>query len=157
SFGDRQERERAQCFTSLPPSWDRLTRHTSAVTRSGGSAWTTLRRKGWQIKGGDTGLSSPGRRRDLFLDELNARAPMVRASCYQLVLDRKLGEYTLPEGWAIVAGRQSRFGPCRYDADAHTLAESVRSHRLRGGRAGMVRVGDQDRYLARGHRLHSFP
>jgi hypothetical protein len=24
-------------------------------------------------------------------------------SCYQLVLDRKLGEYTLPEGWAIIA------------------------------------------------------
>jgi hypothetical protein len=28
---------------------------------------------------------------------------MVQASCYQLVLDRKLDEYTLPEGWAIVA------------------------------------------------------
>jgi hypothetical protein len=28
---------------------------------------------------------------------------MVQASCYQLVLDRKLGEYTLPDGWAIVA------------------------------------------------------
>jgi len=28
---------------------------------------------------------------------------MVQASCYQLVPDRKLGEYTLPEGWAIVA------------------------------------------------------
>jgi hypothetical protein len=39
----------------------------------------------------------------LFLDELNAASAMVQASCYQLVLDRKLGEYTLPEGWAIVA------------------------------------------------------
>jgi MoxR-like ATPase len=39
----------------------------------------------------------------LFLDELNAAPPMVQASCYQLVLDRKLGEYTLPDGWAIVA------------------------------------------------------
>jgi hypothetical protein len=39
----------------------------------------------------------------LFLDELNAAAPMVQASCYQLVLDRKLGEYTLPDGWVIVA------------------------------------------------------
>jgi MoxR-like ATPase len=38
----------------------------------------------------------------LFLDELNAAA-MVQASCYQLVLDRKLGEYTLPDGWAIIA------------------------------------------------------
>ena len=39
----------------------------------------------------------------LFLDELNAAPAMVQASCYQLVLDRKLGEYTLPEGWAIFA------------------------------------------------------
>jgi hypothetical protein len=48
----------------------------------------------------------------LFLDELNAAAPMVQASCYQLVLNRKLGEYTLPDGWAIVAAgnRQSDRG-----------------------------------------------
>ena len=39
----------------------------------------------------------------LFLDELNAATAMVQASCYQLVLDRKLGDYTLPDGWAIVA------------------------------------------------------
>ena len=39
----------------------------------------------------------------LFLDELNAAPAMVQAGCYQLVLDRKLGEYTLPDGWAIVA------------------------------------------------------
>ncbi|MGH9403929.1 MAG: MoxR family ATPase [Terriglobia bacterium] len=39
----------------------------------------------------------------LFLDELNAAPAMVQASCYQLILDRKLGEYTLPDGWSIVA------------------------------------------------------
>lgn len=39
----------------------------------------------------------------LFLDELNSAAPMVQASAYQLILDRKIGEYTLPENWAIVA------------------------------------------------------
>jgi MoxR-like ATPase len=39
----------------------------------------------------------------LFLDELNAAPAMVQASCYQLVLDRKLGEYTLPKEWAIMA------------------------------------------------------
>jgi len=39
----------------------------------------------------------------LFLDELN-RAPMlVQNACLQLVLDRKIGEYTLPEGWDVVA------------------------------------------------------
>lgn len=39
----------------------------------------------------------------LFLDELNSAAPAVQASAYQLILDRKVGEYILPEGWAIVA------------------------------------------------------
>jgi hypothetical protein len=39
----------------------------------------------------------------LFLDELNAAPPLVQAACYQLVLDRRLGEYQLPDGWGIVA------------------------------------------------------
>ncbi|MEY3025899.1 MAG: hypothetical protein RLZZ238_796 [Planctomycetota bacterium] len=39
----------------------------------------------------------------LFFDELNAAPPIVQASLYQLVLDRKVGEYTLPDGWRIVA------------------------------------------------------
>jgi MoxR-like ATPase len=45
----------------------------------------------------------------IFLDELNAAPPAVQAAAYQLVLDRKLGEYTLPEGYRILAAgnRQS--------------------------------------------------
>jgi hypothetical protein len=39
----------------------------------------------------------------LFLDELNSAAPAVQSSAYQLILDRRIGEYELPEGWAIVA------------------------------------------------------
>ena len=39
----------------------------------------------------------------LFLDEINAAPPLVQASLYQLVLDRQIGEYLLPEGWSIVA------------------------------------------------------
>jgi hypothetical protein len=39
----------------------------------------------------------------LFLDEINAAPPLVQASLYQLVLDRQIGEYRLPEGWSIVA------------------------------------------------------
>lgn len=39
----------------------------------------------------------------LFLDELSAAPPSVQASAYQLVLDRKIGEYTLPDGVDIVA------------------------------------------------------
>lgn len=39
----------------------------------------------------------------LFLDELPSAAQMTQAACYQLVLDRKLGEYRLPEGWRVIA------------------------------------------------------
>ena len=39
----------------------------------------------------------------LFLDELTAAPPLVQASLYQLTLDRKVGEYSLPDGWSIVA------------------------------------------------------
>jgi len=38
----------------------------------------------------------------LFLDELNSAPPSVQAAIYQLILDRKLGEYELPSSWRIV-------------------------------------------------------
>lgn len=44
-----------------------------------------------------------GERGVFFLDELNAAPPLVQAACYQLVLDRRVGEYILPEGWSIIA------------------------------------------------------
>jgi hypothetical protein len=39
----------------------------------------------------------------LFLDEITLAPPSVSASAYQLILDRRLGEYKVPNGWAIVA------------------------------------------------------
>jgi MoxR-like ATPase len=39
----------------------------------------------------------------LFLDEINTAPPSVSAAAYQLILDRRLGEYQVPEGWAIFA------------------------------------------------------
>jgi hypothetical protein len=38
----------------------------------------------------------------LFLDELNQAPPMVQAAAYQLLLTRKVGGYTLPDGWAML-------------------------------------------------------
>ncbi|MBC6714762.1 AAA family ATPase [Aurantimonas sp. DM33-3] len=38
-----------------------------------------------------------------FMDELNAAPASVQAACFGLVLDRKVGEYRLPEGWRIIA------------------------------------------------------
>jgi AAA domain (dynein-related subfamily) len=39
----------------------------------------------------------------LFLDEITSAPPTVTAAAYQLILDRRLGEYRVPEGWAIFA------------------------------------------------------
>ncbi len=39
----------------------------------------------------------------LFLDEVTSAPPSVSAAAYQLILDRRLGEYKVPDGWAIFA------------------------------------------------------
>ena len=44
----------------------------------------------------------------LFLDEINAAPPLVQAALYQLILDRRVGEYELPEGWRIIAAGNRR-------------------------------------------------
>jgi len=44
---------------------------------------------------GDSGI--------LLLEELNAAPRTVQAAAYQLTLDRRIGDYILPDGWHIVA------------------------------------------------------
>jgi hypothetical protein len=39
----------------------------------------------------------------LFLDEITSAPPSVSAAAYQLILDRRLGEYEVPDQWAIIA------------------------------------------------------
>jgi midasin (ATPase involved in ribosome maturation) len=39
----------------------------------------------------------------LFLDEMNSAAPSVQAAAYQLILNRRIGDYVLPDGWSMVA------------------------------------------------------
>jgi hypothetical protein len=39
----------------------------------------------------------------LFFDEINLSPPSIQATAYQLILDRKLGDYRLPKGWVIVS------------------------------------------------------
>jgi hypothetical protein len=39
----------------------------------------------------------------LFLDELAQAPPLVQSACLQLCLDRRIGEYELPDGWGVVA------------------------------------------------------
>ena len=37
----------------------------------------------------------------IFFDEVNLAPPLVQASSYSLSLDRKLGDYRLPDGWMV--------------------------------------------------------
>lgn len=39
----------------------------------------------------------------LFLDEMNLAPPAVQATALQLVLDRRVGDYVLPEDWFVIA------------------------------------------------------
>jgi MoxR-like ATPase len=45
----------------------------------------------------------------LFLDELTAADQRLQASAYSLILDRRVGNYRLPEGWQIVAAGNTSF------------------------------------------------
>lgn len=44
-----------------------------------------------------------GKQGILFLDEITSALPTVSAAAYQLILDRRLGDYIVPEGWVIFA------------------------------------------------------
>lgn len=53
----------------------------------------------------------------LFLDELNRAPQLVQNACLQLVLDRRIGEYVLPDGWSILAaGNREGTGVHKMDA-----------------------------------------
>ncbi|MCY3415112.1 MAG: MoxR family ATPase [Candidatus Heimdallarchaeota archaeon] len=45
-------------------------------------------------------LKKPG---ILLLDEINAAPPSIQASAYQLILDRRIGSYVLPDRWIVIA------------------------------------------------------
>ena len=39
----------------------------------------------------------------IFFDELNLSPPSIQAVAYQLILDRRIGDYILPKGWVVVS------------------------------------------------------
>ena len=51
----------------------------------------------------------------IFLDELTAAEPRMQVTAYQLVLDRKIGKYTLPPQWMVLgAGNSPEDGAISY-------------------------------------------
>jgi hypothetical protein len=52
----------------------------------------------------------------LFLDELTAADQRLQISAYSLILDRRVGNYRLPDGWMVVAaGNASTHGAVSHD------------------------------------------
>lgn len=52
----------------------------------------------------------------LFLDELTAADQRLQTSAYSLILDRRVGDYHLPDGWMILAAGNAAFhGAISYD------------------------------------------
>jgi hypothetical protein len=45
----------------------------------------------------------------LFLDELTAADQRLQTSAYSLILDRRVGDYRLPDGWMIIAAGNAAF------------------------------------------------
>jgi MoxR-like ATPase len=45
----------------------------------------------------------------LFLDELTAADQRLQISAYSLILDRRVGKYQLPDGWAVIAAGNASF------------------------------------------------
>jgi len=63
----------------------------------------------WKVPDEFPQITRDGEAGILFLDELNAAAPSMQTAAFGLVLERKVGEYILPQGWRILAAgnRQS--------------------------------------------------
>jgi len=66
----------------------------------------------------------------LLLEELNAAPKTVQAAAYQLTLDRRIGDYTLPDGWHIVATGNREQDNGVYTAPPAPLADRFEIHEV---------------------------
>jgi len=57
----------------------------------------------WAIPDFLPNVERHGEKGILFIDEINAAPQSVQAAFYQLMLDRRLGDYIMPDGWYIFA------------------------------------------------------
>jgi len=89
---------------------------------------------------GSTQVSANDGKGILFLDELTSAPQMTQAGCYQLVLDRKLGEYVLPMGGSSLP-LATRIGAWRALCDAAASAQPVCPSRTRSRPDRLVQVG----------------
>lgn len=96
----------------------------------------------------------------LFLDEMNSAPLSVQAAAYQLVLDRRIGNYELPPGWSVVAAGNrttdrsvvhtmpaalaNRFVHLDYDVDTDDWLDWATAHGVSFGTRGYIRYRPQN-------------
>ena len=66
----------------------------------------------------------------LILEELNAAPKTVQAAAYQLTLDRKIGDYSLPASWYIIATGNREQDSGVYVAPPAPLADRFEIHEI---------------------------
>jgi hypothetical protein len=114
----------------------------------------------------------------LFLDELTAADQRLQVSAYSLILDRRVGNYRLPDGWLVVAAGNAAFhGAVTHDmgtalADrmfhfhvrptidaflAHAAANAFAPEVMAFLRARPDRLDDTERQLANDHLVGASP
>ena len=79
----------------------------------------------------------------LFLDEITSAPPSVSAAAYQLILDRRLGAYEVPAGWAIFAAGNRQGDRGRHLHDAGTAGQPLFPFRGRGQSRRLGELGLQ--------------
>jgi len=114
----------------------------------------------------------------LFLDEITAADQRLQTSAYSLILDRRVGDYRLPDGWMIVAAGNAAFhGAVSHDmgtalADrmfhfhvqsttraflAHALASGFRPEVMAYLQVRPDKLDDTAQQLARDHLVGASP
>jgi hypothetical protein len=114
----------------------------------------------------------------LFLDELTAADQRLQISAYSLILDRRVGKYQLPEGWAVIAaGNASFHGAVSHDMgtaladrmfhfNVQTVIEAFLAHAIASGFAPEVmaylkvrpdKLDDTQTQLANDHLIGASP
>lgn len=114
----------------------------------------------------------------LFLDELTAADQRLQISAYSLILDRRVGNYRLPDGWQVIAaGNASFHGAVSHDMgtaladrmfhfNVQTVIDAFLAHALASGFAPEVmaylkvrpdRLDDTPSQLANDHLIGASP
>jgi MoxR-like ATPase len=114
----------------------------------------------------------------LFLDELTAADQRLQISAYSLILDRRVGNYRLPEGWAVIAaGNAALHGAVSHDMgtaladrmfhfNVQTVIDAFLAHALERGFAPEVmaylkvrpdKLDDTELQLANDHLIGASP